>query len=224
MTSMADASHRRWYRVTPGRLLPVLLAVEGFLWLSDWLRWLPKGYAVLIAIAAVGLFFLAMLGWFVLALLFRWRFQYGLLSLLVLTLAVALPFGRLATEMKQAKRQRDAVEGIRKLGQVVLHDYEADLPFPSSFPEPPGPDWLRDLLGDDFLANVTEVDGEVDDAGLVPLKEFTQLETLVLRFSELTDAGMEHLKGLTELRTLNLSDTKVTDVGLKYLRGLTRLE
>lgn len=35
----AAAEKARWYRVTPGRLLPLLLAVEGFLWLSERFHW-----------------------------------------------------------------------------------------------------------------------------------------------------------------------------------------
>jgi hypothetical protein len=75
----------RWYRLTPDRLVVLLLAVEGLLWLAQrlgWLLWLSqrsggfrfdadKGWAVLAALAIVALFLLAMLFWFVLALLLR---------------------------------------------------------------------------------------------------------------------------------------------------------
>ena len=55
---MAAAPEKaRWYRVTPGRLLPLLLAVEGLLWLSEHFCWFPfnehKGWTVLIAVASV---------------------------------------------------------------------------------------------------------------------------------------------------------------------------
>ena len=63
---------------------------------------LDKGYAVLVAVASVLAFFLLMFLWFLLALVFRWRFQYSILSLLVLMVAVALPCAWLATEMKAA--------------------------------------------------------------------------------------------------------------------------
>ena len=52
----------RWYQPTPGRLLVFLLVVEGILLLSERWGWFPfnqhKGYTVLIAVAAVGLFLL----------------------------------------------------------------------------------------------------------------------------------------------------------------------
>ena len=38
--------HPRWYRLTPGRLLLVLLAVEGVLWLSEGFHWMSKGWPV----------------------------------------------------------------------------------------------------------------------------------------------------------------------------------
>ncbi len=41
---------RRWYHLTPGRLLIGLAAVEVFLLLSEQFRWFPKGWAVLISV------------------------------------------------------------------------------------------------------------------------------------------------------------------------------
>ena len=48
--------YRRWYRLTPDRLVLLLLVVEALLWLSDRLGWPAwhKGYAVLTAVAVVG--------------------------------------------------------------------------------------------------------------------------------------------------------------------------
>ena len=75
MTSMADAVHRRWYRVTPGRLLAILLAVEGFLWLSERFHWFAfgqqKGCAVLIAMGTVVVFMPVIFLWSCFTLVFR---------------------------------------------------------------------------------------------------------------------------------------------------------
>jgi hypothetical protein len=35
MTDAPEKARRRWFHVTPGRLLVVLLTVEGLLWLSE---------------------------------------------------------------------------------------------------------------------------------------------------------------------------------------------
>ena len=106
---MADApekARRRWFRITPDRCVVAILALEGFLLLSAWLRWFPfnqhKGWTVLVAWRRSGTFVLMFL-WFLAALLFRWRFQFSILSLLVLVVVVAVPFSWLATEMKQAR-------------------------------------------------------------------------------------------------------------------------
>ena len=119
---------RRWFLPTPGRLLLVLLAAEGVLWLSERFRWFAfnqhKGYTVLIAVASVGGFLLLMLFWFLFALVFRWRFQFSILFLLVLTLVVALPFSWLATEMKAAREQGEAVEAAKKDGGTVYYDFQ----------------------------------------------------------------------------------------------------
>ncbi len=93
---MTDAAEKpRWYRITPDRAVLALLALEAFLLLSAWFRWFPfnqhKGWTVLITVAGVGAALLLMLLWFLAALLFRLRFQFSLLSLLLLAVVVAVP-------------------------------------------------------------------------------------------------------------------------------------
>jgi hypothetical protein len=61
----------RWFHPTPGRLIACVLVLEGLLFLADWFRWLPKGYAALVAVAAV----------------------LGFMALMLLMLAVAAPHG-----------------------------------------------------------------------------------------------------------------------------------
>jgi hypothetical protein len=39
---------------TPARLLALLLAAEGAMFVCNWFRWTPKGYAVLLAKMGVG--------------------------------------------------------------------------------------------------------------------------------------------------------------------------
>ncbi len=94
----------RWYRLTPDHLVIGLLAVEGFLLLSEWFGWFAfnrQSWTVLIALAVVGATLLLMLLWFAAALLFRWRFQYGLRSLMLLVVAVAIPCSWVAVEMQK---------------------------------------------------------------------------------------------------------------------------
>src|SRR5208283_3638157 len=115
---------RRWYHLTPDRFVIGLLAVECLLWLSERYRWFwfngHKGWTVLIGVAAVGVVMLVMLVWFVVALVFRWRFQFSIRSLLVLVVAVALPCGWLSVKMRHAEREREAAAAIEKLGASIL--------------------------------------------------------------------------------------------------------
>ncbi len=255
---MADAFPRpRWYRLTPDRAVLGLLAVEGLLLLSQWFEWFAfnrhKGWTLSICLATVAAAFLLMLLWFLAALVFRLRFQFSILSLLVLVVVVAIPCSWLAAARKQAEKQREAVEEIRNAFGQVSYDYEYD-PSGWQIPGPPGrpePAWLRGLLGDDLFASVTQVhvnlpefgdaglkhlDGlpelqvldlcgtTVSDAGLEPLKGLTQLQVLDLMGTLVSDAGLKHLKGLIRLRVLNLRVADISDAGLRHLKGLTQLQ
>ncbi len=92
---------KRFLYPTPGWLVILSLAVTGILFLSERFQWFPfnthKGWTVLIAVAAVGLVLVLMFFWFVIALLSPLRLQFSIRSLLVVTVAVALPFSWLAT-------------------------------------------------------------------------------------------------------------------------------
>ncbi len=238
---MADEKpKRRWYRLLPDRFVIALLVVQCLLWLSERFQWPTwhKGYAVLIAVAAVGVVFVVMLLWLVASLLFRWRFQFSIRSLLVLTVAVALPFSWLAVKMTAAREQKEALDAVATTFDLqaagalvsVKYDYEVNA-FGDTIPgaRPPGPAWLSSVLGDDFFAEVVSiyvssfqhVPGA--DALLEHVKGLDQLQELGLDYTEVTDAGLVNLKRLSQLQHLGLEDTKVTDAGLLHLEGLTRL-
>ncbi|MGD0900736.1 MAG: hypothetical protein ABR915_23130 [Thermoguttaceae bacterium] len=220
----------RWYHPTPDRLILGLLALEGLLRLSERSRWLPwhKGYAVLIAVASVGVFFLLMLLWYLAALLFRLRFQFSIRSLLVLTVAVAVPCSWLSWEMKRAREQRKTVESFTELTGAAGHEWECDKH--GNFildVRPPEPAWLRSWLGEDFFGEVVIAAlqrTEVTDIGLAELRRFKHLRWLRLLLTETTDAGLAQIATLTELKGLSLGNTRVTDVGLAHVAALTQLE
>ena len=96
---------------------------------------------MLIAVASVGVFLLLMFCWFAVSLIFGWRFQYSIRSLMLLVVAVALPFSWLGVEMKAAREQRAAVEAIRKLGGYVNYEYAGQ---PLQSPQPALRAWLSE--------------------------------------------------------------------------------
>jgi hypothetical protein len=223
------ASEASRLRPSPSWLVAASLAATGLLWLSDHfglLSW-HKGYAVLTAVASVGVAILLMLLWFIASLLLRSRFQFSIRSLLVLTIAVALPCSWLAVEMQAANRQAEAADWIRNAGGGVTHD---GVSYPDGSQRPddelPATAWLRSLLGIDFFSEVIQVslfNSEVADADLERLTPLTRLEELYLEGNPITDAGLVHLQGFQHLDTLSLNKTQVTDRGLKQLDGLDQL-
>ncbi len=240
----ASELKRRWFYPTPGWLVLVSLATTGFMYLSERFQWFAfnhyKGWTVLIGVASVVAVLVVMLLWWVLALLFRLRFQFSIRSLLVLVVAVAVPCSWLAVEMKKARQQSEAVDGIRKLvGGSVSYDTEFEALIaiinrkPRSNPPPTEAAWLRNLLGIDFFHAVEVVTvqphsglGDVKDvdAGLENLKHFTGLQLLALDDPRITDAGLKNLKGLTALQNLQISGTRITDAGLETIQHLTGLQ
>ena len=157
----------------------------------------------------------------------RW-FQYSLRTLLLVMLLASIGMSWFAVEIQKAKRRKEAVEAIKRLGGGVTYDYEVDAllrPIPRA--KPPGPTWLQDLLGVDFLAAVADVGlhgPEVTDAALEHLEKLTRLNGLSLTDTHVTEDGLEHLRRLTRLQRLGIYGTRVTDAGLEHLKGLTQLQ
>ena len=180
----------------------------------------------------------------------RW-FQFSLRSLMVLMILVGIGMTWLVAIKHRAERQKAAVETIVKGGGSVDYDYQFRT-LPSGVVRyiddatPPGPTWLRSLLGDDFFTNVVsarivnrtgldqlaqlpqiqrlELDGAtITDLNLDQLKEL-KLEALCLQDTGITDSGLDTITGLKRLKLLELRKNKITDDGLGRLAGLTQLE
>ena len=121
--------------------------------------------------------------------------------------------------MREAERQRRAVEAVRKAGGWVSYDYEIGDIFPSRG-EPSAPAWLRRLIGEDVCSDVIGVGlqypAKVDDGILEHLRGLAEVKTLVLCGTQVRD--VEAFKGLTRLETLNLIGTQVTQEGVEELR------
>ena len=227
---MTDPTPNRRFSPTPSWLVLGLLVVEGLLWLSERYTWFwfneKKGWTVLIGVAVVGGAMLVMLLWFLTSLLFRWRFQFSIRSLLVLTVAVAIPCSWMAAEMKAAKRQKEAVAVIVKVEGTTYYDYEVDSSGTfTRAPKPSQPEWLGKLLGPDFFADVVGVKlaglgFKTTDSTLDHLKALGQLRALIVFGGEFTDAGLENLKGLKQLQGLFLFGGSFTDAGLSTSQGV----
>jgi hypothetical protein len=161
----------------------------------------------------------------------RW-FQFSLRSLLIFTLICAVACAWLGRKIEQKRREREAVEAIVRDGFSVMYDSQLDpRGTPYSNDRPPGPDWLRKVLGDNFFSEAKRVfvfgdrrgTNTATDAGLARLGELPHLEWVSLDSTNVSDSGLVHVEALTELQTLDLGNTAITDAGLEHLKKLTQL-
>jgi hypothetical protein len=109
-------------------------------------------------------------------------------------------------------------------------------------PRPPGPDWLRRILGDEYFftaIGVTLNGDQAVDANLELVRQLKDLQILALWASNtdpsgkvilgptpgagITDNGLARLTVLTDLRYISLRDNEITDAGLKHFKSFPRL-
>ena len=148
----------------------------------------------------------------------RW-FQFRLKWLLAFVAVLALPLSWLGCKLEEKRRERWAEGRLDKFGAIISHNYSDDGdPFADDVP--PGPLWLRRLLGDDFFLHVMTIEfmppelaeranagPPINDEGLAILRYLPALETLFLAKSQVTDHGLRHI---TELKTLKYIDLRHT--------------
>ncbi|MEQ8790013.1 MAG: hypothetical protein RIC55_27200 [Pirellulaceae bacterium] len=116
---------------------------------------------------------------------------------------------------RRAHDQRLGVAAVEEVGGSVLYDFEAD-----GLGQPPGPVWLRSLIGDDFFCRVEIVmfwNPQTGDDDLRHLHRFSAVREVYLDRTRITDAGLRHLEHLTSLRLLAIEETAVTEEGLARL-------
>ena len=149
-----------------------------------------------------------------------------------------LPLGLgMAYVVNYSRTIRLAVVSVEAAGGKVTFDYQMDEPIACftnamSKPvlEPPGPRWLRRMIGDEWFSDVAMISFDSDsqkcvtDDVLRTISTFRRLQVLIVPFGQITDVGLEHLRGLDRLRALDLSETSIGDRGLSNLTGLKNLE
>jgi len=213
----ASESKRRWFYPKPGWLVLSSLAVTGILFLSQ--EYCLPGFCInltlLLVIASVGVMLLAILLWFLAALLFRWRFQFTIRSLLLLVVAVAIPCSWIGDRMRQAKRQLQGIALVERIGGAAYVRFG-----PSELQER-----LQSVLPAVFFddVDIVKFDSKHNSLSDADLSEVVRLlpriEVLKLDTTAVTDAGLRSLGGLKDLVVLTLNNTKITDAGLEVLRN-----
>jgi hypothetical protein len=157
------------------------------------------------------------------------RFQFRLRSLLVLTLIVAVPCAYCSRKLERKRREREVLKTVSDCGADVVFDYQSDKRGGVQA-EPPGPKWLREILGDDFFGEATfcfaRIIEDVEAERLTnALKELPYLEEVEVEMCGMdTDATLAKLAELTQIKDLHLSSAmRLTDAGLMHLKRLTGL-
>ena len=148
----------------------------------------------------------------------RWP-RLSLRSAMVLILIIGLPVGWKA---RRASIQRRAVAAIAAMGGYVTYEHELDQRgFPGISRPPPGPAWLRRLIGDEFFREVAWInldnrqpDNRLDDESIASLLQCDRLQGLTIHGPHhpdgesptrlITAAGLAQLDGLSRLRVLHL--------------------
>ncbi len=161
----------------------------------------------------------------------RWRFQYSLRTLMIVVSVCGVLSGWVGMMLERAREQRAVVKKIKALGGSVYYDYQITEGQWGYHPAntPPGPGWVRWILGDDIFAYATAVffnstQSTVKDNDLVLLRKLPRINAVILASPSITDNGLAIVGSLPELSELNLSDTSVTGEGLAQLEKARKLE
>jgi hypothetical protein len=188
-----DASKPRWYYPTPDKLVRGLLVVQVCLLLVN----ADSGRMVLTAVAVTCLTILGGLAWFAVSVFLHRKFQFGISTLLLLTCAVAVSCSWFTCRMQKAKRQKEVVAEIVRWRGAVGYDYQFDPLGNMMFVRPPGPEWLRNLVGIDFLANVVYVHyygPRITDAATTDLPKLTDLRWIRFSLTQVSDKRCRELQ------------------------------
>jgi len=167
---------------------------------------------------------------------------------MLLVAITSIPLGWMAWQVNRVRNQRLVVAELSSVGGLVIYNYQWQQ---RSRQEPPGPKWLRALLGDDIFANVSEVDirhdhvdeqtlarvatlpavltvmiqsGQISDGGLAHLAKMNTLQQVDLYSSGLSDASVAQLSKIKGLKYLTVESPQITDVGLESIAKLKKLE
>jgi hypothetical protein len=190
----------------------------------------------------VGVLLAVMLVWFLVSLLFRWRFQFSTRSLLMLVVVVAVPCAWMKTAQDRERQlessEREALTRINAAGGWVVW----------SSGNPLGWEWANEIrfdhLTDDELARILPDLNQVAELKCLGLthtavtdksvehlcdeirnrKGLPRLYGLYLARTGITDGALRHIEKVAQLRSLTLGETQITDSGLPYLKTLTQLE
>ena len=161
--------------------------------------------------------------------LIRWRFRMSLRATFLLFTVLIVICGAIASRSFQARSQRRAVSSIVQSGGHVSYTLSKDSIGQGWFRSSSGlplPNWLIDVFGMDFFANVwgiyfgDNVSKKDDLSGV----DFLDVDDVRFYQSRLSDAALTRIGSLDHLKTLGLRRVDLKDEDLSFLSELKKLE
>ena len=144
----------------------------------------------------------------------RW-FRFRLRTLLVMITLLSVPLGWVGWELDQRRREQATIVWVEEMGGSVGYDYEDA----TNNSTPPGPAWLREIVGIDFLSDVDQV----NCSGVTALVDVSHLDTLTeLRWLFLDRTSVRNLTPLATLKNLaylSLYETPISEEDLAKLNA-----
>jgi hypothetical protein len=139
----------------------------------------------------------------------RW-YQFSLRTLLLAVLVISLPLSWLAAKLERARREKEVVEAIERIGGgTIPHSFFAATEEMANSDSSSWKPWEWKLRSWRW---------ELRQSAL-----FDTIEVVRLEHTAVTDADLRHLKGLRSPSYLDLTNTQITDAGLVHLEGLNSL-
>lgn len=158
-------------------------------------------------------------------------FRFRLRSLLAVWVIFTIWF---AWRLNEARYQQDAVEALSAVKKAYSpasfhYNYEFDRRGdPRANPDPPGPNFIYNGLGQHFFSRVVDVslDGtQATDSDLRHLEKLPALKRLDLEYTSVGDSGLRYIADrFPKLSRLDIQSTNVSSVGLQSLASMTHLQ
>jgi hypothetical protein len=162
-------------------------------------------------------------------------------TLLLIVLLVSLATAQISKRFRETQRRNDVIARIRGCNGGVEYDWQQLELGPTGEvmhaprQAPPGPAWLRRIIGADYFQVVTSVEllysgdplhGGCSNLELVSqiAQSFPHTRSLTIECSEPSEAMLEKVSHLKKLERLVFLDEKITDAAIAHLRRLTNLK
>jgi hypothetical protein len=170
----------------------------------------------------------------------RWRFQFSLRTLFLVTLITALVLGQLTRITHKA-----AVAAIKRLQGVVVESdgpngtgttvylgtwagRDGDLIYLTALKNLSevdfSPMWRFAMIGRTAFAEPRPKPSPISDAGLAQLAAIPTIVRLDLEETGISDVGLRHISRMANIRHLYLDSTQITRGGIAFLKSCSRLE